>query len=53
MLLNAYAAGVGRPAPVTSTVFEITGAPARSFHNWAADHAEDFAEPSYLASHRR
>jgi len=50
MLLDAYAAGVGRPAPVTSTVLEITGAPARSFHNWAADHAEDFGTPSYPAS---
>jgi len=49
MLLDAYAAGVGRPAPVTSTVLEITGAPARAFHNWAADHAEDFAAPSYPA----
>jgi len=50
MLLDAYAAGVGRPALVTSTVLEITGAPARSFHNWAADHAEDFGTPSYPAS---
>ena len=50
MLLDAYAAGVGRPAPVTSTVLDITGAPARSFHDWAADHAGDFAAPSYPAS---
>jgi uncharacterized protein YbjT (DUF2867 family) len=42
MLLNAYAAAVGLPAMVTSTVLEITGAPARSFHDWAIDHAHDF-----------
>ena len=42
MLLNAYAAAVGLPAMVTSTVLEITGAPARSFHDWAIDHARDF-----------
>jgi len=42
MLLNAYAAVVGLPAMVTSTVLEITGAPARSFHDWAIDHARDF-----------
>jgi uncharacterized protein YbjT (DUF2867 family) len=46
MLLNAYAAAVGHPALVTSTVLEITGAPARSFHDWAMDHASDFATPS-------
>jgi len=46
MLLDAYAAGVGRPAPVTSTVLDITGAPASSFHTWATDHAGDFAAPS-------
>jgi len=43
MLLDAYAAGVGRPAPVTSTVLDVTGAPARSFRDWARDHAADFA----------
>ena len=43
MLLNAYAAAVGQPALVTSTVLEVTGAPARSFHDWAVDHAGDFA----------
>lgn len=45
MLLNAYAAAVGLPAMVTSTVLEITGAPARSFHDWAIDHAGDFRTP--------
>ena len=42
MLLRAYAAAVDRPAFVTSTVEEVTGAPARSFREWAADHAEEF-----------
>jgi len=46
MLLDAYAAAVGRPAPVTTAVLEVTGAPARSFHDWALDHAVDFATPS-------
>ena len=42
MLLNAYAAAVGQPALVTSTVLDVTGAPARSLHDWAVDHASDF-----------
>lgn len=43
MLLDAYAAAVGQPALVTSTVLEVTGTPARSFGDWARDHADDFA----------
>src|SRR5262245_39365811 len=43
MLLDAYAAAVGQPALVTSTVLEVTGAPARSFRDWVRDHASDFA----------
>ena len=46
MLLDAYAAAVGQPALVTSTVQDLTGAPARSFRGWALDHADDFAGPS-------
>jgi len=46
MLLDAYAAAVGQPALVTSTVLEVTGVPARSFHEWAIDHAGDFARLS-------
>jgi uncharacterized protein YbjT (DUF2867 family) len=42
MLLDAWAAAIGQPAFVTSTVAEITGAPARTFHDWAADHAAEF-----------
>jgi len=46
MLLDAYAAAVGQPALVTSTVLEISGTPARSFRDWAVDHAADFATTS-------
>jgi hypothetical protein len=31
-----------QPEPVTRTVQEITGAPARTFRQWARDHAGDF-----------
>lgn len=42
MLLDAWAAAIGQPALVTSTVAEITGAPARTFRDWASDHAVEF-----------
>jgi uncharacterized protein YbjT (DUF2867 family) len=42
MLLEAFAAAVGKPALVTSTVAEVTGSPARSFHDWAVDHSVEF-----------
>ena len=42
MLLGAWSAAIGQPAYVTSTVAEITGAPARTFHDWGADHAAAF-----------
>jgi uncharacterized protein YbjT (DUF2867 family) len=42
MLLNAWAGAIGQPALVTSTVEEITGAPARTFRDWATDHAAEF-----------
>ena len=45
MLLDAWSAGVGLPAFVTSTVAEITGTPARTFFDWANDHAADFRRP--------
>jgi len=41
MLLRAYAAAVGQPAYVTSTVAELTGTPAASFRRWVQDHAQD------------
>jgi len=42
MLLDAWAATLGHPAYVTSTVAEITGSPAGTFRQWAADHADAF-----------
>jgi uncharacterized protein YbjT (DUF2867 family) len=42
MLTNAWAAASGQPALVTSTVEQITGTPARTFLDWARDHAADF-----------
>jgi uncharacterized protein YbjT (DUF2867 family) len=42
MLLGAWAAAIGQPAFVTSTVTDITGAPARTFRDWATDHAAEF-----------
>ena len=42
MLLDAYAAAVGQPALVSSTIAEVTGMPARAFLDWARDHAAAF-----------
>src|SRR6266403_3876233 len=42
MLLDAWAAAIGQPAHVTSTVAEITGAPAKTFLEWATDNAAEF-----------
>lgn len=42
MLLAAWAAAIGQPAHVTSAVEEITGAPARTFLDWATDNAAAF-----------
>jgi uncharacterized protein YbjT (DUF2867 family) len=42
MLLNAWAAAIGQPAHVTSTVAEITGMPARTLVDWATDNAGEF-----------
>jgi uncharacterized protein YbjT (DUF2867 family) len=44
--LATWAGMVTQPEPVTRTVEEITGAPARTFRQWAADHASDFRPPS-------
>jgi uncharacterized protein YbjT (DUF2867 family) len=46
MLLAAWSAAAGHPAFVTSTVAEITGGQARSFGDWAAEHASMFARPA-------
>lgn len=40
--LEAWAAMAREPEPVTTTVAEVTGAPARTFRQWALDHAADF-----------
>ena len=42
MLLDAWAAAIGQPALVTSTVAEVTGGPARTFLDWSTDHASKF-----------
>jgi uncharacterized protein YbjT (DUF2867 family) len=42
MLLNAWAAAVGQPAFVTSTIADLTGVPSRTFLQWATDHAAAF-----------
>jgi len=52
MLLDAYAAAVGLPALVTSTVLEVTGSRARSFDEWATDHAGDFSSGLTAAADR-
>jgi uncharacterized protein YbjT (DUF2867 family) len=44
MLLAAWGATIGHPAYVTSAVAEVTGAPARSFRDWARDHAQAFRQ---------
>jgi uncharacterized protein YbjT (DUF2867 family) len=42
MLLAAWDATMGQPAFVTPTVFDVLGAPPRTFHEWATDHASEF-----------
>jgi uncharacterized protein YbjT (DUF2867 family) len=44
MLLAAWGATIGRPAFITSTVFDILGSAPRSFREWVADHATAFME---------
>jgi len=44
--LETWARQVAEPEPVTRTVEEVTGVPARTFRQWAADHAGDFRPPS-------
>ena len=44
MLLAAWGAAIGRPAFMTSTVSDVVGAPPRTFHQWATDHAAAFLE---------
>jgi hypothetical protein len=42
MLLDAWAAAIGQPALVTTTVADITGTPARAFGDWVTDHSAEF-----------
>jgi uncharacterized protein YbjT (DUF2867 family) len=42
MLLEAWAAAIGQPAYVTSTVSEITGRLPKTFLDWATDNAAGF-----------
>ncbi|MEV6769010.1 NAD(P)H-binding protein [Nocardia sp. NPDC051030] len=41
-LLDIWAGTAANPERVVSTVAEVTGRPARSLSEWAADHAADF-----------
>ncbi|MFH8798125.1 SDR family oxidoreductase [Streptomyces sp. NPDC017936] len=41
-LLNWWQAHDGVPVPLTDTVADLTGHPARSFATWATDHITDF-----------
>ncbi|MFG2130296.1 hypothetical protein ACGFNV_21135 [Streptomyces sp. NPDC048751] len=40
--MASFAATVGVPPEITTTVEDITGTPARTFATWATDHAKDF-----------
>lgn len=42
MLLDAWAAAIGQPALVTSTIAEVTGRLARTFREWVRNHAGEF-----------
>ncbi|MGW0702203.1 SDR family oxidoreductase [Streptomyces sp. NPDC002867] len=42
MSLRFHAGRVGVPAEISPTVEEVTGRPARTFDQWAADHAAGF-----------
>jgi uncharacterized protein YbjT (DUF2867 family) len=44
MMLTSWARMTTDPALITDTVAEITGAPARTFRQWAIDHAGEFGE---------
>ncbi|MEZ4859654.1 MAG: NAD(P)H-binding protein [Caldilineaceae bacterium] len=41
-LLDLYASTVGKPVPIAPTVAEVTGRPARTFRQWATEHAAAF-----------
>ncbi|GIH20723.1 NAD(P)H-binding protein [Rugosimonospora africana] len=41
-IMYVWKAGVDAPAPVSTTVRDVTGQPPHSFAEWAGDHADDF-----------
>ncbi|MGH3387706.1 MAG: SDR family oxidoreductase [Actinomadura sp.] len=41
-IIDAHARMVAEPEPVTSTVADITGVPARTYREWVTDHADGF-----------
>jgi uncharacterized protein YbjT (DUF2867 family) len=41
-ILRLWTAGNGTPAQISTIVEEITGVAARTFAQWAEDHADDF-----------
>ncbi|MEV0348332.1 NAD(P)H-binding protein [Nonomuraea sp. NPDC050680] len=41
-LINWWKSNDGNPTPLTHTIEELTGHPARTFASWAQDHAADF-----------
>jgi uncharacterized protein YbjT (DUF2867 family) len=43
VLLRFQSASDGKPAPVLDTIEQVTGHPARTFAEWATDHADDFS----------
>ena len=44
MLLAAWGATIGRPAFITSAVFDLLGTAPRTFRQWVADHATAFRD---------
>ncbi|MDO3703282.1 NAD(P)H-binding protein [Micromonospora sp. C28SCA-DRY-2] len=42
-LFGLMAEAVGKPAPVNNVIEQITGHPARTYAQWAADHRAEFA----------
>jgi NAD(P)-dependent dehydrogenase (short-subunit alcohol dehydrogenase family) len=45
-ILDAHAGFVRNPEPTSRSVEQITGTPARTFREWAIDHAADFLQES-------
>ena len=44
MLFGAWSATIGQPAYVTSTIADVTGAPARTFRKWVSDCAAELRD---------